>query len=71
MFKETNLANNALGSNILGGLLGGSVESLSVFFGVRAMVLIAIAIYGASWIAYSTRHHGTVVIPGPTVAVEK
>ena len=34
MFKETTLANNALGSNILGGLLGGSVESLSVFFGV-------------------------------------
>jgi hypothetical protein len=62
MFKETDLANNALGSNILGGLLGGSVESLSVFFGVRAMVLLAIAIYGASWIAYAARRREVVVL---------
>jgi hypothetical protein len=67
MFKETDLANSALGSNILGGLLGGSIESLSVFFGIRAMALLAIAIYGASWIAYATRHRGTVGLEGTPV----
>jgi len=53
MFKETECADAALGSNILGGLLGGGIEALSMFIGIRAMVLVAIAIYGASSVAYA------------------
>jgi hypothetical protein len=58
MFKETEFANAGLGSNILGGLLGGGVEALSMFTGIRAMVLVAIVIYGASWIAYVLQQRG-------------
>jgi hypothetical protein len=60
MFKESKFANAGLGSNILGGLLGGGIEALTMFTGIRAMVLVAIAIYGGSWVAYVAHHRGIV-----------
>jgi hypothetical protein len=63
MFKETKFAAAGLGSNILGGLLGGAIEALTIFFGIRSMALVAIAIYGASWIAYVAQRSGVVVSP--------
>src|SRR5438034_5181194 len=44
MFKETQFADAGLGSNILGGLLGGGIEALSIFVGIRSMALVAIFI---------------------------
>jgi hypothetical protein len=52
MFQETGDAANALGSNILGGLFGGALEALSIFLGIKAMALLAIAVYGAAALAY-------------------
>jgi hypothetical protein len=52
MFQQTSDAANALGSNILGGLFGGALEALSIFFGIRAMALLAIAVYGAAATSY-------------------
>ena len=63
MFKETQFPQAALGSNILGGLLGGGLEALSMFTGIRAMALVAIAIYGASWIAFAARGHKPAFTP--------
>jgi hypothetical protein len=48
MFQQTGDAANALGSNILGGLFGGALEALSIFIGIKAMALLAIAVYGAA-----------------------
>jgi hypothetical protein len=45
-------AGNALGSNILGGLVGGALEALSIFFGIKAMALLAMAVYGAAAFSY-------------------
>jgi hypothetical protein len=48
IFQETHDAANTLGSNILGGLFGGALEAFSIFFGIKAMALLAIAVYGAA-----------------------
>jgi hypothetical protein len=52
MFQQTGDAANALGSNILGGLFGGALEALSIFIGIKAMALLAIAVYGAAAFTY-------------------
>jgi hypothetical protein len=48
MFQQTRDAANALGSNILGGLFGGALEAFSIFLGIKAMALLAAAVYGAA-----------------------
>lgn len=53
MFQQTGDAANALGSNILGGLFGGALEALSIFFGIKAMALLAMAVYGAAAFSYN------------------
>ena len=63
MFKETQFADAGLGSNILGGLLGGGIEALSIFVGIRSMALVAIFIYGASWLAHIAQRRGAEVSP--------
>jgi SAM-dependent methyltransferase len=41
----------ALGANLLGGLVGGLLESLSLWTGIRSLVMVAGLFYLASWIA--------------------
>ena len=48
MFQQTKGAATALGSNVLGGLFGGALEALSIFLGIKAMALLAIAVYGVA-----------------------
>jgi len=66
MFQRASDAANALGSNILGGLFGGALEALSIFFGIKAMALLAIAVYGAA--AFSYRGEARVVVRDSAVA---
>jgi hypothetical protein len=61
MFQQTSAAANALGSNILGGLFGGALEAFSIFFGIKAMALLAIAVYGAA--AFSNQRQAAEVLP--------
>jgi Ca2+/Na+ antiporter len=63
MFQQTNDAANALGSNILGGLFGGALEAFSIFVGIKAMALLAIAVYGAA--AFSYRGEANEALPEP------
>ena len=63
MFQQTTDAANALGSNILGGLFGGALEAFSIFFGIKAMALLAIAVYGAA--AFSYRGEASEALPEP------
>jgi hypothetical protein len=61
MFQHTTAAANALGSNILGGLFGGALEAFSIFFGIKAMALLAIAVYGAA--AFSNQRQASEALP--------
>jgi SAM-dependent methyltransferase len=48
-FAAAGFRGEALGSNLLGSLVGGLLESLSLWLGIRALLLVALALYLASW----------------------
>ena len=49
-FAESHFSPDALGSNLLGAMVGGMLESLSLWTGIRSLVLLAAILYLASWI---------------------
>ena len=51
-FAAAGFAAEAIGSNLLGSLAGGIAESLSLWFGFRALLGIAAALYLAAWLQY-------------------
>ncbi len=50
-FRNVKSPSVALGANILGAVLGGLLENLSLMVGMRALLLPAVALYGISGIA--------------------
>ncbi|HET9300076.1 MAG TPA: class I SAM-dependent methyltransferase [Candidatus Polarisedimenticolaceae bacterium] len=48
--RETSFP-SAYGSNLLGAMLGGAAEYLSLAFGLRSLVLLAMVLYGLAWLA--------------------
>ena len=50
-FAENRFRGEALGSNLLGALVGGLLESLSYWSGIRSLLVLAAVLYLASWIA--------------------
>jgi SAM-dependent methyltransferase len=50
-FAREGFRGEALGSNLLGALVGGMLESLSMWTGIRSLLLLAAVLYAASWIA--------------------
>jgi spermidine synthase len=48
-FAKEGFRSEALGSNLLGALMGGVLESLSMWTGIRSMLVIAGLLYLASW----------------------
>jgi len=52
-FAKEGFRAGALGANLFGGLVGGLLESMSLWTGIRSLVLIAGLLYLASWIALS------------------
>jgi spermidine synthase len=54
-FSRANFQGSALGSNLFGALAGGLLESLSLWFGLRSLTIIAAVLYIASAIAISRR----------------
>jgi hypothetical protein len=54
-FARESFPAGALGANLLGGLVGGLLESLSLWSGIRSLVIIAGLLYLASWIAISAK----------------
>lgn len=47
-FAAAGFAAGAIGSNLLGSLAGGILESLSLWLGLKALLLLAILLYGAA-----------------------
>jgi hypothetical protein len=54
-FAREGFRSEALGSNLLGALMGGMLESLSMWTGIRSMLVIAGLLYLASWWALGTQ----------------
>ena len=50
-FAREGFRGEALGSNLLGAMIGGMLESLSLWTGIRSLLAIAALLYLASWIA--------------------
>ena len=50
-FASAGFRGEALGSNLFGAMVGGVAESLSLWTGIRFLVIIAAFFYLASWIA--------------------
>jgi SAM-dependent methyltransferase len=50
-FAAAGFRSDALGANLLGALVGGLLESLSLWTGLRSLLVIAAILYGASWMA--------------------
>ena len=51
MFAATSFRGSALGSNLLGALVGGLLESLSMWIGLRALLFLAVLLYAAAYFA--------------------
>jgi hypothetical protein len=49
-FRAAESKSAALGANLLGAVAGGLMENLSLLFGMRALLLIAIAVYAVAGI---------------------
>jgi len=54
-FADSAFSPGALGSNLLGAMVGGMLESLSLWTGIRSLVLLAAVLYLASWITLGHR----------------
>jgi hypothetical protein len=54
-FAAAGFRGEALGSNLFGALVGGLLESLSFWFGLRSLLLVAAGLYLASWVALALR----------------
>jgi len=54
-FAQAGFRGEALGSNLFGALAGGLLEATSFWFGLRFLLLLAGALYLASWLTLSGR----------------
>ncbi len=50
-FARERFSAAALGSNLMGALVGGFMESLSMWTGIRSLLMLAALLYAGSWIA--------------------
>ena len=49
-FARARFSPTALGSNLLGAMVGGMLESASLWTGIRSLLILAALLYAASWI---------------------
>jgi hypothetical protein len=54
-FARAGFQGTALGSNLFGALVGGLLESLSMWTGIRSLLIVAGLLYLASWVALRAR----------------
>ena len=56
-FRDTESPTAAFGANLLGAMVGGTLEYLSLVTGYRALLLVAAGLYGLAWV-FGRRHIG-------------
>ena len=49
-FAASGFSSDAIGSNLLGSLAGGILESLSLWSGLKSLLLVAAVLYAAAWL---------------------
>ena len=54
-FRQAESPSAALGANMLGAVAGGLLENLSLFFGMRALLLVAVGLYCLAGIGIWTK----------------
>jgi Spermine/spermidine synthase domain len=62
-FAEASFRGEALGSNLFGALVGGLLESLSYWTGIRSLLLVAAILYLASRLALNLQESGVISEP--------
>src|SRR5438128_1365385 len=55
-FAEQGFRADSLGSNVMGAMIGGMLESMSLWTGIRSLLVIAALLYVASWVALALEH---------------
>ena len=55
-FRITDSPSSALGANLLGAMAGGLLENLSLLFGMRALLLIAMGVYALAGVGLLRQH---------------
>jgi SAM-dependent methyltransferase len=68
-FRNAESPGAALGANMLGAVVGGMLENLSLLFGMRALLLVAIAVYCLAGIGLlrNRRHAGAIPLEEPAL----
>jgi len=67
-FAEVSFNSEALGSNLLGAVVGGVLESISFWTGLRALLLLSVLLYIFSAIALRRGESGSAVSGRPQSA---
>ena len=63
-FRVTRSPSAALGANMLGAVAGGLLENLSLVFGMKALLLVAMVLYGIAGLGLRWRRAGNVLKSG-------
>jgi len=64
-FAAARFSGAALGSNLLGSLVGGLLESLSMWIGLRSLLFLALGLYVAAYLFSLRRQPSIAVQPEP------
>jgi len=68
-FRTTASPSAALGANMLGAVAGGLLESLSLLFGMRALLLVAVGVYGLAGVGlWRQKRTSTGLLDGRTIS---
>jgi hypothetical protein len=62
-FRMTESPSAALGANMLGAVAGGLLENFSLLFGMRALLLVAMAVYGLAGLGLWRQKRSSVINP--------
>lgn len=65
-FARSEFSGKAIGSNLIGALVGGLLESLSLWSGIRVLILVGVLLYLLSLLSFRHEHRisGGEVVPG-------
>ena len=70
-FARERFSGEALGSNLMGAVIGGLMESLSLWTGIRSLLVIAALLYTASWIALDWQSASAAISPATEASASK
>ena len=65
-FAEVSFNSEALGSNLLGAVVGGVLESISFWTGLRALLLVSVLLYALSALTLKSRNQSSTASLQPT-----